>query len=300
MNSAQAMGLGTQMIQDILRQNNEKQKLAFEKQKFDLLSSLKKAEENRNKIFFSQQQAEMKNKEKAFIQMGKLLEGLFDPETGEVDKSVAQKLMALQTTMTGTVNNNLLKLFQPEQAKTNLQYKEPGVVFDPSTGQVSETTKTPSQIAKEKQAEADRRKKEDEARIKAEEKVKADYDKKIKDRINLITKLMDKDKLKGLSARDIEDQAKQQLADEAFREKRGYLPVRSEWQEPGYLGRLGNILGIGPNFKFGGRLNVKRELPTIFKQSTEKQEFIDHLINDKKIPRNKAIEMANEIFPNSK
>ena len=290
LSSGQAMGLGTQMIQDVMHQQQEKQQFAFEKQKFDLLSSIQKAEEKRNKILFSQQQNEIKNKEKAFAQMGKLLEGLFDDE-GNTDPVVAKKLMALQASITGTVNNNLLKLFQTEESTTNWQSKGPGIIFDPKSGQTKDVPKTPNQIAEEQKAREEEQKK-------IEEKAKKDYDRKVKERIDLITKLTDKDKLKSLSARDLEDQAKQQLADEVFRNKRGYLPVRSEWQEPGYFGRLGNILGIGPHFKLGGRLDIKRGAPNMFSQPTEKQQFIDHLVNDKKIPRNEAIQLANEVFPN--
>ena len=90
--------------------------MAFEKQKFDLLSSIQKAEENRNKINFQQQQTEIKNKEQMFSQMSKLLEGLFDEE-GNVDKTTAQKIMALQANLTGKVNKTFVDLLQPKEEK---------------------------------------------------------------------------------------------------------------------------------------------------------------------------------------
>jgi len=256
MNSGQAMQAGTQIFQKMAQEQQQKQAMTFEKQKFDLLSSLQKAEEKRNKITFQQQQDDIKKKEQYFAKMGQLLEGLFDEE-GNIKKDVAQKVMALQAAYTGQVNKGFLDFLQPEKTKVVGNRIMQGIKV------VGELPKTQRELDKEAQEK--------------EEKAKKEYNQKLKERIKANTNLLkEKGEYDKWSARKIEDEAVKQLGEEAFREKRGYLPIRGKGStEPqGLFGNIGAFIK-GPWAQWGA-------IPGINK---EQKEFMDYLLND---PKNKG------------
>lgn len=117
--SGQAMGLGTQMIQDVMRQQQDKQNLAFEKQKFNLLSSLQKAEEKRNKILFQQKQEKMQAFDKWSNRVAETIKKIRKPD-GTIDEQAITELTALQALnpMGQEVNlKSLMDLLQPEKEK---------------------------------------------------------------------------------------------------------------------------------------------------------------------------------------
>lgn len=289
------LGMGMEMAfkkqaMDLDMQQKQMQ-MNLEKQKFDLLSSLQKAEEQRNKTLFKQQQDEMKSLNEWNKKVFDIVSNITDAE-GNIDTQKVTQLMALKAAHPsgkGEISPGLLKLLQPEKKPIKIQ----GNRFVQDGQVVGEVPKTQREL----EAEAEKKRKEEEAKA---EKAKKEYNQKLKERKADITKLLkEKGEYDKWSARRIEDEAVKQLGEEAFRAKRGYLPIRGEWKEPGYLGRLGNILGIGPDYNFGGNLNVKHVTPKLnplnmMGQSAEEQEFINYLVQNKKMTLEQARAFAKD------
>lgn len=231
----------------------EKQAAALEKQKINFMQMIQKAESTRQDIILKQQQDQLKDKETYFRDVGTLIEGLFD-DKGNVNKPVAQKIMALQAAKTGTVSKAFLDFLKPQESKPFTVGDQ--TIYDPVKG---EFVRSPFESSKE----TEQTKKDHEARVERHYKALMD------DWNKYAAGIRKEGKDPGLP--DTVTMIKQAEAKASKEETwktsgRPYIPARKvgvgATEKPsspfnlipyGGTGNLSKFLGLGPAYKFGGK-----------------------------------------------